>query len=55
MMKNVFYFMLNFCPNFFYHAEKRFDKKAKVNFKIGEVTDWTKNNFNTHIVRYLKK
>ena len=29
--------------------------KAKVNFKIYDVTDWTTNNYNTHIAQYLKK
>ena len=27
----------------------------KVNFKIYDITDWTKNNYNTHITQYLKK
>ena len=31
---------LHFCPEFFSHIGKRFDKTAKVNFKIGDVTDW---------------
>ena len=37
------------------YIEKRLDKKAMVNFKIHEVTDWTRNNYNTHITQYLKK
>ena len=39
----------------FCHAGKRLDKKAKVDFKIYDVTDWITNNYNKHIVRYLKK
>ena len=26
-----------------------------VSFKIYDVTDWTTNNYNTHIAQYLKK
>ena len=26
-----------------------------VNFKMYDVTDWTTNNYNTHITQYLKK
>ena len=63
-MKNAFYFMLK--PLFvleifkflfwrFGYVEKRLHKKAKVNFKIYDVTDWTTNNYNTDIVQYLKK
>ena len=33
------------------HVEKRLDKKARVNFKIYDVT---KNNYNTYIPRYIK-
>ena len=39
----------------FVYVEKRLDKKAMVNFKIYDVTEWTKNNSNTHITQYLKK
>ena len=35
---------LHFCPDF---LEKRLDKKAMINFKIYDVTDWTINNYNT--------
>ena len=47
MIKNAFYFMLkaflflryfNFCPDFV-HLGKQLDKKAKINFKIFDVTD----------------
>ena len=37
------------------HVEKRIDKKAKVNVKVYDVTDWQKDNWNPHIVQYLKK
>ena len=63
MMKNAFDFMLKssfrswdiyiFCPDFF--IEKRPGKKSMVNFKIYDITEWTTNNYNTHIVHYLKK
>ena len=62
MMKNIFYFMLKFLlvleiflPWLFGYAEKRDDKKAEVNFKIYDVTNWTTNNSNKHIAQYLKK
>ena len=42
-------FVLNFG-----NVEKRLDKKAKVNFKIYDITDWTTNNCNTHIAQYLR-
>ena len=34
--------------------EKPFDKKAKANFKIYDVLNWTANSYNTHITQYLK-
>ena len=49
-MKNTSYFMLKvllvhemftFLPWLFGYAEKRLDKKAKVDFNIYGVTDWT--------------
>ena len=62
MMKTVFYFMLKalFVLEiltfwFFGFIEKRLDKKAMVNFKIYDVTDWTINNYCTHIAQYLMK
>ena len=64
MMKNAFYFnfksffvlnVLKFLSYFFAHVEKRLDYKGKVNSKIYDVTFWEANNFNTHIVQYLKK
>ena len=48
MMKNAFYFMLK-APFLGTPLDK------KVNFKIYDITDWTKNNYNTHITQYLKK
>ena len=42
-------FVLNFG-----NVEKRLDKKAKVNFKIYDITDWTTNNCNTHIAQLLR-
>ena len=64
MMKNTFYFMLKvfFVFEIFTilswhlgYAEKRLDKKALVNYKICDVTDWTINNYNTHITQNPKK
>ena len=37
------------------YIEKRLAKNAMVNFKICDVTDWTTNNNNIHIIQYLKK
>ena len=62
-MKNAFYIKLKalfvldiftFLSWRFGHIEKRLDKKAEVNFKIYDVTDWATNNYNTYIVQYLK-
>ena len=39
-----------FCLDFFDYLGKLLGKKAKVNFKIDEITVWTANNYNT---RYL--
>ena len=46
---------LNFCLDFFRHIGKQLDKKAKVNFKTYEVTNWETNNNNEHTAQYLKK
>ena len=48
-MKNTFYFVLtafsflsylNFCSDFLDHVGKRFDKKAKINFKMYDLAGW---------------
>ena len=63
-LNTYFYFILKalfvlkiftFSCLFFGDAEKRLDKKAKVNFKIYDVTDWTTNDYDTHTAQYLKK
>ena len=63
-MKNAFYFMLKalflaeiftFLSGPFGYVEKRLDKKAMVNFKMYGFTEWTRNNYNTHIAQYIKK
>ena len=36
--------IFKFLPWLFCYVEKGLDKKTKVNFKIYDVTDWTKNN-----------
>ena len=59
-MKNYFHFTfklfkyLKFCHEFFDLVGKRFNKKAKVNFKIYGVICWKINNNNSDIVRYPK-
>ena len=64
MIKNAFYFMLKalfvleiwrFMYWLFGYIEYYLNKAAKINFKIYDVTDWIANNYNTHIVHYLKK
>ena len=37
----------------FGYAGKGLDKKAMINFKIYEVTDWAANNYNTHITQMV--
>ena len=63
-MKNAFYFMLKalfvleiykFLSYLLGYVEKRLDTKAKVNFKIYDVTNWTANNYSKYIAQYLKK
>ena len=39
----------------FGYVEKRLDKKAMVNFKIYDVTDWPRNNYDKPITQYVKK
>ena len=50
MLKALFILeMFTFLYLPFDYAEKRLDKKPMVNFEIYGVTDWTSNNYNTHI------
>ena len=62
--KSSFYFVLKtlfdlrylyFCPDLFGHVGKWLDQKAKIKFKIHDVTGWETNNYNTHIAQYLRK
>ena len=56
MSKALFVFKLfTFLFSSFGYMEERLDKKAKVNSKICDITDWTRNNFNRHVTQYLKK
>ena len=64
MMENAFYFMLKFLfvleiftflSWLFVYVEEPLNKKAMVDFKIYDVTDWITNSYNTHIEKYLKK
>ena len=63
-MKNTFYFRLKtlfvfeiciFLSWLSGYVEEQFDKKAKVNFKIYDVTDWTASNHDKNIAWHLKK
>ena len=38
-----------FLSRLFGYIEKRLNNETMVNFKVYDVTDWTTNNFNTHI------
>ena len=55
MMKNVICFTLKalFVIKIF-EFRKRLVKKAKVNFKIHDVTNWETNIYNTHIAQYFR-
>ena len=46
---------LRFSPDFFSHVEKRFVKKANVDFKTSDIINWDTNNYNTQITQHLKK
>ena len=58
----LFYVKSSFCSQDIYiflltfgYVEKRLVKNSMVNSRMYYATDCTKNNFNTYIVRYLKK
>ena len=55
--KKVFSFLryLQFCPDVFGYIGKRLDKKAKVNLKIYDATNWKTKNYIEFIARYLKE
>ena len=56
MLKALFVFeIFTFLSKVFDYIEKHLDEKYVVNFKIYDVTDWTINNYITHIAQYLKK
>ena len=64
MMKNTFYFLVKTLFGLekfivlswlFGHVEKQLDEKAMINYKIYNVTDWTENDYNTHITQYFEK
>ena len=58
MMKNGFYFTLKalFLLEMFKFLSWLLGfEKAKVNFKMYDVAEWTTKNCNTYIVQYLKK
>ena len=39
----------------FGHVRKRLDEKAKVDFKLYDIIDWKKSQYNKHSAQYLKK
>ena len=41
--------IFKFLFSIFGHVGKRLRRKANVNFKSGDVTNWTTNNYNTYI------
>ena len=56
MLKALFYLKIfKLLSKLFGFIVKQHDKKAKVNFKNYDATDWTKNNCIIHNVQYLKK
>ena len=56
MLKALFVLkVFKFLSWHFGYVGKQRDKKAKVNFKTYDVTDWETNNYNKNIVQYLKK
>ena len=56
MLKALFVLeMFTFLTWLFGYVEKRFDKKAMVNCKVYDVTDWTTNKCNMQIAQILKK
>ena len=56
MLKHLFVLeIFTFLSLLLGYAEKRLDEKAMVSIKIFDVTDWTTNNYNTHITQNIKK
>ena len=64
MMNNAFYLILKalfvleiftFSFRVFGYIEKHYDKKAMINFKNYNITDWIANHRNTHIIQYVRK
>ena len=52
MLKALFVLnIFKFLSWLFGHLGKRLDKKAKVNFKLYNVTDWETNNYSTYITQ----
>ena len=56
MLKALFVLEISkFLSRLFGYVGNGLNKKAKVSFKLYDVTDWTTNNHNTYIVQYFKK
>ena len=53
--RSFFFNIFTFLYWLFGYLEKRLDKEALINFKIYDVSDWTKNNYNTNITQHLKE
>ena len=51
--KKFFSFLryFSFCPEFFNHVGKWLDKKAKVSFKIYDVTTWEISKYDTPVAK----
>ena len=43
--------IFTFLPWLLGYVEKQLDKKAMANFKIYDIKNWAKNNYNTHIAQ----
>ena len=55
MLKTIFFLKkFTVLPCDFGYAKNPLDKKAIVNYKIYDVTCWTRNNYNLRITLYLK-
>ena len=46
---------ITFLSGLFGFVENRLNKKALVNFKTYDVTDWTTNNYNIHILPNISR
>ena len=55
MLKALFILdIFKFLSKLFCFVEKQLDKKAMVNFKIYNVKDWRRTNYNIYTTQHLK-